>query len=339
MKQVGYFFLTIFLALIVYNLSLIQYGLGQAIGQLKIVWQAQPIDEYLSQESVPDSIRQKLSFVNEVRQYAVEELGLNDSENYTTIYDQKGEPILWVVTGCKPFSFEAKVWQFPVLGSVPYKGFFSLDKASKELVEVKEEGYDAGIRTVGGWSTLGWFKDPILSNMLSRSNGGLANLIIHELVHATVFVRDSVEFNENLASFIADKGAIKFMQDKYGESSEEYLSYLNELEDEKNYVDHILRGVEHLEELYHSMQGMELTVKQESKRQMIEQIMVSTDTLSLHNDKFLTFIKGQVPNNTYFMSFLRYRSKQGELDSIYTSEYNAEVKSFVDFLKQKHPYL
>ncbi|MEP2770727.1 MAG: aminopeptidase [Fulvivirga sp.] len=339
MRQIAYFFLTILIALIFHNASLISYGVGQAVGQLKIVWNAQPIEKYLQQESVPDSLRQKLVFIEKVRHYAVNELGLNDSENYTTIYDQKGEPLLWVVTGCKPFSFEAKQWKFPVLGSVPYKGFFDLDKASKELARVKDEGYDAGIRTVGGWSTLGWFNDPILSNMLHRSNGSLANLIIHELVHSTVFVKDSVEFNENLASFIADKGAIAFMKNKYGESSDEYTAYLKELNDEKVYVDHILRGVEQLESLYLSINDRPMEEKEEKKRSLIENIMQSTDTLSLYNNNFLTFVKGQVPNNTYFMSFMRYRSKQDQLDSIYSKRYNARVKPFVDYLKNKHPYL
>lgn len=339
MKQIGFFFLTILVAVVIHNAALINYGLGQAVGQIKIVWNAVPIDEYLEREAVPDSIKQKLAFVNEVRSYAVNDLGLHDSDNYTTIYDQKGKPILWVVTGCKPFSFEPKVWKFPVLGSVPYKGFFNVDKASIELSKVKAEGFDAGIRTVGGWSTLGWFKDPILSNMLSRSNGNLANLIIHELVHSTVFVKDSVDFNENLASFIGDKGAKAFMKNKYGEGSAEYVSYLNENEDEQLYVDHILRGVDKLERLYGTLEDLPIGEKHEKKNRLIEQIMQTTDTLSLHNDNFLTFVKGQLPNNTYFMSFLRYRSKQGLLDSIFVNEYNGNVKPFVDFLKKKHPYL
>ncbi len=43
--------------------------------------------------------------------------------------------------------------------------------------------------------------------MLNRSEGDLANLIIHEMSHATIFVKDSVDFNENLATFIGDRGA------------------------------------------------------------------------------------------------------------------------------------
>ena len=71
--------------------------------------------------------------------------------------------------------------------------------------ELKEEGLDTNIRTAGGWSTLGWFEDPILSNMLNDSEAGFAELLIHELTHGTLFVKDSVRFNENLATFYWDQ--------------------------------------------------------------------------------------------------------------------------------------
>ncbi|MTI21057.1 aminopeptidase [Fulvivirga sp. RKSG066] len=339
MRIVLHFLLVILAAVIIHYFNLISYGLGQAKGQMSIIWEAQPIDDYLANDNVPDSVRVKLLFIEEVRKYAVDSLGLNQSDNYTSIYDQQGEPVLWVVTGCKPYAFEAKEWRFPVLGSVPYKGFFDKELAAKELLKVEKEGLDAGIRTVGGWSTLGWFNDPILSNMLQRSYGDLANLIIHELVHATVFVRDSVEFNENLASFIGDQGALAFMKDRYGIDSEELKEYQDEQNDERLYIDHILRGVDTLEVVYASMGEMSAGQKKQKKEAIIQQIMNSTDTLSLHNGEFLKFIKGQVPNNTYFMSFLRYRSKQVILDSIYQDNFNRQIRPFVGYMKEKHPYL
>lgn len=340
MKKVIYFFLVVLLALIYTQYDLIKYGLSQAYGQLSIVWQARPVDEYLNDPAVPDSVRQKLAFVQVVRQYAVSNLGLNDTENYTTMYDQHGEPILWVVTGCEPFQFEPKQWHFPVLGDVPYKGFFDPEMAAKEYVKVKNEGYDAGVRTVGGWSTLGWFKDPILSEMLSRDKGQLANLIIHELVHATVFVRDSIEFNENLASFIADKGTLIFLKDHFGETSAPLREYLEAQHDEDLYISHILHGVTALEDLYKDLEAVtEVTKKQKAKEQLIQRIMDTTDTLNMNDKTYLSFVRGELPNNTYFMSFMRYRSKQNDLEKLYKQKFNEEIKPFVDYMKQKYPYL
>lgn len=324
----------------IWNFDLLTYGLKQARGQFKIVWNARPVEEYLNDPAVADSIKNKLLYVREVREFAINELGLNDTENYTAMYDQQGKPVLWVVTGCKPYTFEAKEWKFPVVGKVPYKGFFVEKDAIKAMDALKEQGYDAGVRTVGGWSTLGWFNDPILSNMLQRSTGDLANLIIHELVHATIFVKDSVEFNENLASFIGDEGARQFLLNRYGADSEEYRNYLGEVEDEQNYVSHILRGADALEKLYSSFHPqMPDDEKELEKQQLITTIMQELDTVQLNDDRYLKKVKGHQPNNTYFMSFMRYRSRQHNLDDLYTGTFNRDLKSFIHYLKEEHPFL
>ncbi|MEL7005066.1 MAG: aminopeptidase, partial [Bacteroidota bacterium] len=49
--------------LVIWNYQLISYGIGQGIGQLKIVWNARPVNEYLQDVNVPDSIKQKLRFI------------------------------------------------------------------------------------------------------------------------------------------------------------------------------------------------------------------------------------------------------------------------------------
>ncbi|MBL6445464.1 aminopeptidase [Fulvivirga sp. 29W222] len=338
-KKIMLAIMVIVAILIIWNFELVVYGLKQAKGQLHIVWNARPVEDYLADPTVTDSVKSKLYLIQEVRKYAVEELGLNNSDNYTAMYDQRGKPVLWVVTGSKPYAFEAKEWKFPVVGTMPYKGFFVEDDATATMEELIAEGYDAGVRTVGGWSTLGWFNDPILSNMLNRTTGDLANLIIHELVHATIFVKDSVEFNENLASFIADKGTYRFLKDKYGKRSYEYEEYVKEVEDEQNYIAHILRGADSLEVLYSSFDGIAEDEKKRKKKEMISQIMQSLDTLKLNKTDYLQGVKGYQPNNTYFMSFMRYRSKQNNLDELYTQKFNSNLNEFIAYLKKKHPFL
>jgi len=180
--------------------DLVLYGLRQGYGQFSIIWNAKPVSCYLNDPQFPDSLKSKLRLIDEVRAFAIDSLGLKDTDNYKTLYDQKGKEIMWVVLASQPYKLEPKEWRFPVVGAVPYKGFFREDLA-KELKEaLQRDGWDVIIRNPGGWSTLGWFTDPILSKMLNRSDGDLANLIIHEMSHATIFVKDSVDFNENLAT-------------------------------------------------------------------------------------------------------------------------------------------
>jgi len=339
-KKLGLLFLIALVVAIIWNYELISYGIEQGRGQLHIIWNAREVTEIMEDPSTPDSLRQRLAYIDKVRAFAIETLGLNDTENYTTLFDQQGKPILWVVTGTRPFAFEPYTWRFPVVGTVPYKGFFREELAEKELQRIKDEGYDAGIRTVGGWSTLGWFRDPILSEMLGRSDGDLANLIIHELVHATIFVKDSVTFNENLASFIGDRGAVLFLSDHFGESSEQLNAYYKELDDELRFADHILRGADRLDSLYRDRAGTDSVRLALKKNEMISEIVETLDTLQLTYTYDVTErLRNNLPNNTYFMSFIRYRERQQDLDSLYVHRYDADLLRMIKEFKNAYPYL
>lgn len=328
----------VLLILGIWQYDLLKYALGQGKGQFHILWNAKPVEEYLEDPMVPDSVKSKLRYIQVVRRYAVDSLGLYDTDNYTTMFDQKGEPVLWVVTGCKPFALEAKKWQFPIVGEVPYKGFFEEDKALKEVGILKDEGWDVGVRTVGGWSTLGWFKDPILSNMLFRSEGALANLIIHELVHATIFVKDSVVFNENLASFIGDRGASLFLRHHFGGASSELEDYTREMEDKARFIDHVLRGADHLDSLYSSFsQDMAVFEKNEAKEQMIRNIITAMDTISFSKpERYHNQFEEGMPNNTFFMSYLRYQSQQSGIGEWFERDFGGDFHRFMDYLKAQY---
>lgn len=156
----------IFLILSVWQYRLIRYGLQQLKGQLHIVSNAQPIGEILNDPDFPDSLKNKLRLSYAVRSYATGVLGLKDSKNYTTVYDQKGKPALWVLTASEPFALKAYEWYFPFLGDVSYKGFFEKENGENDLRQLMSMGYDISFRPTTAWSTLGWFKDPLLSGML-----------------------------------------------------------------------------------------------------------------------------------------------------------------------------
>jgi predicted aminopeptidase len=63
----------------------------------------------------PDSLKARLELINEIRKYAIDSLGLKDTENYKTLYDQKGEEVMWVVMASEPFALKPKEWTFPVV--------------------------------------------------------------------------------------------------------------------------------------------------------------------------------------------------------------------------------
>ncbi|MEQ8925355.1 MAG: aminopeptidase [Fulvivirga sp.] len=328
------FFAFLLLALIFSYSELIIYGLRQGKGQWHIVYYAKPVEDFLSDTTVDQSTKDKLKLVQDVRKFCVADLGLSDTENYTEMFDQQGEPVLWVVTACEPFNFIPYQWKFPVVGTVPYKGYFEERLAFEEAERLKELGLDTNIRTVGGWSTLGWFKDPILSEMLLRSDGDLANLIVHELVHATIFVKDSVEFNENLASYIGDKGAELYLKSSGNENG--LTEYIRSKEDQQKFVNHILRGFQKLDSLYTKNAKASIEVKKSLKTELIDSIMSSLDTLTLNDLNYLNKLNGYQPNNAYFMSFKRYRAKQPQLDSLYTVQFDSNLINFIQYFKNQY---
>jgi predicted aminopeptidase len=332
----------IFLALTIVYWDLLLYGLRQGKGQLNIVWNARPVEEFMNDPTFPDSLKLKLRLIAQVRRYAIDSLALKDTKNYKTLYDQKGEEIMWVVTACKPFALEPKEWSFPVLGSVPYKGFFQKKLAFELREELVKEGWDVSIRNPGGWSTLGWFTDPILSKMLERSEGDLANLIIHEMSHSTIFVKDSIDFNENLATFIGDRGAEKFLISKYGKGSQEYRQYINEDKDYLKFADHMLRASHKLDSLYKTMkESTPVEAKKQLKEETIQKIIMNLDTIhfSRTEKKPSSRFQKQLPNNAYFMNFLRYQAKQDDFAVEFEKIFHNDLREFIITQTKKHPFL
>ncbi len=342
-KKFIYAALIILTVAVIWNFDLVRYGLSQAKGQIKIVWQARDIEVVLQDTQVPDSIKAGIRLVQEIKQYAVDSVGVNQSENYSTFYNQYGKDILWVVTACEPYGLKNKEWSFPLIGTFSYKGFFNYDWAIKEKANLDQQGYDTGIRTPSAWSTLGFFKDPILSNFLERDQGELANTIIHELTHGTVFIKDSLQFNENIATFVGNIGAANFLTYKYGPHSEEYQTYMDGLQDRELYTQHILQGADQLDSLYYSFtNSQDNSTKQELKANLIRQIMSNADRLNYKNTKryhklVTYYLKPEnFPNNTYFMSFIRYQADLSELEKKYENEFNFNLKVFLQYLKDKY---
>ncbi|MCP4520156.1 MAG: aminopeptidase [Cytophagales bacterium] len=322
----------LFLA-IVFNWSLLLYGWGQLQGQVRILQGAQPIEEVLNDPQFADSLKPKLHLIQEIKAFAEDSLGINPSNNYTSVYDQKGKPILWIVTACEPFELNDYKWSFPVLGDLSYKGFFEKEKAEQEKKRL-ESLYDAEIGEVTAWSTLGWFDDPVLTGFLGRSEGDLANLIIHELTHGTLYIKGDVTYNENLASFIGDVGAKRFLIQKYGRDSKEYLNYVQKMEDREVFTQFVLQKADSLEGLYQSWEGNSVEVKKSKKEQALKTITNEMQSLPL---KVLKYPK-RISNlkNTFFMSYRRYHVDIHVFEKEFKEKYNSNFDAYFKALKEKY---
>ena len=296
----------------------LKYGLSQLSGQVKVLWEAKPLEDVLNNTSIPDSVKSKLKLVKSIKSFAFDSLGLKSNDSYSTVFVQNGEPILFNVTACDPFELKDHTWSFPLLGEVSYKGFFDTTLLNKEVEKLKEKGLDINVREVTAWSTLGFFNDPILTNFLNRSDGQLSNLIIHELTHGTVYVSDDVYFNENLASFIGDKGARIFLDHHFGPDSEQKLEYIQEEKDYKVVTDFVLNEASQLELLYDSIQEFPVSEKRVLKNEFMQRFTSRMKEISVLNvERYIPKLSRL--NNTYFQSFKRYHNNQSKFEEEFSS--------------------
>ncbi|MHA4741478.1 aminopeptidase [Dyadobacter sp. MSC1_007] len=341
-KKILLALLIVLLSLGIYYREVLTYGFLQAKGQLGILMHVRDIDDLLKDKTFPDSLKARIRLIQEIKKFGVDSLGLEPSQNYTTFYDQQGKPLIWLITASGRYEVKPYRWHFPIVGTFPYKGYFDSTRAVAEEQQLIARGMDTDIGEVSAWSTLGYLRDPILSSMLKRKDGSLANLILHELTHGTLFVKNNLELNENLASFVGDQGAIRFLKHKYGPDSEQLRIYEYSKKYNDAYSRHMLRGAGRLDSLYKTF-GADLSPdkrKDSLKMNMITDIMTGLDTL-LSGKRTLTNKnrrpEGKLPNNAYFISYLTYKSKQDAFKKEFETKFGGNLKSYLGYLKGKYP--
>ncbi|MDR0457398.1 MAG: aminopeptidase [Treponema sp.] len=199
-----------------------------------------------------EKILRFVELIGDIRRFAMEELGLKISKNYTRYVQIDRDYLAAVVSASAADSFTRYEWRYPVVGSMPYKGFFNVEDARRERAKLEKKGLDVWIRGVDAFSTLGWFRDPLYSYMRDYSPDRLAELIIHESLHATVFLKGQAQFNEELAEFVGSEGARLYTESRFGIDSDEYQTMIAAGEDYRRYTAFIRELIAELQVLYKS---------------------------------------------------------------------------------------
>lgn len=194
------------------------YVLRAAWEEARILSQRRSMNDLLNDPNLDPHTRSKLELVVRARSFAAFELGLNAGDSFTSYADIGRDTLAFVLSASPPDRLAAHTWWFPIVGWVPYKGFFSRDAAERERRELERKNYDTYLRTTSAFSTLGWLPDPLLSTALVGDSVSLVETVIHEVTHNTLFVRGHVKFNESFANFIGSVGAIEFFCDRVGEA-------------------------------------------------------------------------------------------------------------------------
>jgi predicted aminopeptidase len=204
-------------------ISDIQYLSEQAIGQVEILAASRSISDVLLDDTLDPITRRRLRLILAARTFARDTLGLTVGQQYRRITFLNGPAVVYVVSAARRTSLDSFEWQYPVLGSLPYRGFFALEDAENEATLRARMGLDVSVRPVTTYSLLGYLPDPIVSPMLrSGDELYLVETVIHELAHATVFATGASSFNEGMATFIGREGRRLFIDKTYGTNSAIY---------------------------------------------------------------------------------------------------------------------
>ncbi len=188
------------------------YLLNQGASLLRYQAAAEPIDEILERGAFLDGTRVGsqtrtfLSEVEQIRDYAAT-LGLAASRNYTSLVPTDRNYLVDVVNAAAELSFERHEWWWPFVGRLPYKGYYETADAARLAKRLEGRGLDVWVRPVDAFSTLGVLRDPLYEFMTDYDRHTIANLILHEQAHATLFLRGHAQFNEEFATFVGDVGA------------------------------------------------------------------------------------------------------------------------------------
>ncbi len=185
-----------------------------AIGQSEIVLRSVRIDDALTGDTIADDIRAKLELIREVRDYAHGTMRLDPGQGFRLFYDNTDGTRTYNVSASYKDRLEPVTWTFPIVGTLPYLGFFDRDRAEHHAETLREDGYDVFMYEVDAYSTLNFLPNPVQATMLERGEISIVDTVIHEILHSTIWRTNDTTFNESLATFFGRSGTVDFYLDR-----------------------------------------------------------------------------------------------------------------------------
>jgi predicted aminopeptidase len=229
---------------------------SEGLRYLSIRSKAMSIDRALADPKTSPELRLLLERARAARSFALENFGLKETKNYTSVVVLDADRLATVVQACAELSFTRYLWSYPVVGKMPYRGYFDPKDAEKEAARLKKLGLDVIARPVDAFSTLGALSDPLFSFMSTYGEADIADLVIHEMTHATIFLKgdrggaDASQFNEELATFVGRTGSLLYLAEKYGVKSPEVEAARSGREDAAAFAAYLAGTGKALEAVY-----------------------------------------------------------------------------------------
>ena len=277
------------------------YIFHAAAGQFRLLNGAVAVEEALEKDHLGQEQKNRLRLVARIKDFGEKELGLKKTKNYETVYLKSAQDPIYMVSASPKDRLTRKTWWFPIVGDMPYLGFFDLQKAKAEKDKLVKKDLDVTIGMASAYSTLGWFRDPITRNLVEGTTVDLVETILHEMTHTTLYVKGEGEFNEGLAVLVGKAGAVSFLRRTYGPAHPLTIEAKKSIEDERIFCSFVTCLLERLEQLYAS--PISYREKLDQRQEIFSDSLEDFSRLrsSFKTDRFTRFGSGGL-NNAYLMS-------------------------------------
>lgn len=277
------------------------YLFHAAAGQFRLLNDSIPIEEALNKGSLTLAQKARLRLVARIKDFGEKELGLKKTANYETIYLCSPLRPIYTVSASPKDRLTQKTWWFPIVGDMPYLGFFDLESAEEERDRLIKERLDVSLSVADAYSTLGWFQDPVTLNLIEGSTPDLVETILHEITHTTLYLKGQGKFNEGLAVLVGKVGAFLFFEEVFGPSHPFTEEAKGSIEDERLFSRFLAALMDKLEQLYNSPISYQekLTRREEVFAGSLEEFKHIRERFK--TDRFVHFGKKPL-NNAYILS-------------------------------------
>jgi len=244
------------------------YYLQAVSGQWKMMRAREDVQALLDDPATGSQLAGNLESAISIKAFARDTLALPDNGSYSSYVEIEGQALLWNVIATEEFSLQPRQWCFVVAGCVPYRGYFKQQKAQDFARRLEGKGMDVLVAPATAYSSLGWFRDPLLSTMFSGSDIRLAGHLFHEMAHQRLYIKGDGVFNEGYASFVEEAGIKAWLESSHrGEDLASWRRLENAGEDFKALVK---QARAELSGLYRSSQPDPL--KREAKAEIFQSL-------------------------------------------------------------------
>lgn len=300
---------------------------------IKLMSRRISIERALEKYSFSKDEREKLKMIPKIKHFAKTKLGMDIDEDVYSTYIQLGRPyVTYLLRVSEAYALKPYTWYFPVVGRVPYKGFFDKELAKREAKTFPPDRYDTIVRGVTAYSTLGWTEDSVLSSMLLYNKGDFTVTVFHELAHTVLFFSSHINFNERFAEFVGRKSAELFFRAEEGENSKTLQIMRKQWADELIFSAFMEKEYNLLDQWYKNNKG-KITVQLKAKRlKEIQERFLSRIQPQMKTSRY-NYFSGIRLNNARLLSYRAYNYRMDEFEKLYALV-GKDMKAFIEVCSQ-----